>query len=638
MKRRNLCAGLLTALFSITNLSAQDSLVQLEQVTVTASLLAQEQRETGRNVTVVKGEWFRRLPVHSVDDLLRYLPGLEVQQRGPQGSQADILIRGGTFQQVLILIDGVRLNDPLTGHFNGYIPIQPAEIERVEILKGAASALYGSEAVGGVVNIITKTFHKQQEGPELRARLSAGEYQLINGEVYGRYQKGRTQVSGGILSNNTKGQPLRGTRGFFNLHSFSLAASRQLPKGWRAALRTGGDLRRFNAQNYYTTFASDTAREEVNSWWSQLHVEKKTEKSSLIADLAWKQLRDQYWFRPGAAPNDNRTKLFTGQFHYSYSVHPDHSFTTGMQVLQRVIRSNDRGNHNLWHGAVFGMFRHRLKPGWYLNESLRLDWDENYGFVLVPQVNMAWSPGKWTLRTSAGRSFRDADFTERYNNYNKTQVTSGRIGNPDLEAESSWNVEAGADYTLQPGLKISATLFHRWHRNLIDWTPTPYSQMPRTVNLVPNGSYALARNNERVNTSGAELDLVYQRKLAARTELLLTTGLTWLRSVNEDSLPSFYISSHARFLQNFSLSLSHRHFTFSATGLYKYRDPQKAAALGAAISSDYFLLNLRVGIQCPHRHGRLFIQADNVFDRRVSDLLGSPLPGRWLSGGIEIAL
>ena len=91
----------------------------------------------------INGAAFSALPVQSVDDLLRYLPGIEVQQRGPQGAQADITIRGGTFQQVLVIIDGMKLNDPLTGHFNLYIPIHPADIERVEILKGAASAVWG---------------------------------------------------------------------------------------------------------------------------------------------------------------------------------------------------------------------------------------------------------------------------------------------------------------------------------------------------------------------------------------------------------------------------------------------------------------------------------------------------------------
>jgi len=106
---------------------AQDSTLQLDNVIITATLSAQKQKESGRNIVAIKGESFSKLPVHSVDDLLRYLPGIEVQQRGPQGSQSDIVIRGGTFQQVLVIIDGVKLNDPLTGHFSMYVPIHPSE-------------------------------------------------------------------------------------------------------------------------------------------------------------------------------------------------------------------------------------------------------------------------------------------------------------------------------------------------------------------------------------------------------------------------------------------------------------------------------------------------------------------------------
>ena len=130
-----------------------------------------------------------------------------------------------------------------------------------------------------------------------------------------------------------------------------------------------------------------------------------------------------------------------------------------MQVNRKQITSNDRGNHTLWHGAAYAIFRHKLNNNFYLNESLRLDWDESYGAVIIPQINAAWSPSKITIRTSIGKSIRDADFTERYNNYNKALVTSGRIGNPDLIAEDSWNFEAGVDYNFSTNFKVSGTIF-----------------------------------------------------------------------------------------------------------------------------------------------------------------------------------
>ena len=143
--------------FLVLQVSGQDSL-ELDPVTITASLRPTRLSSTGRNLISFKGSDFQLLPVHSLDELLRYLPGLEIQSRGPMGAQSDIVLRGGTFQQVLVLLDGMRVNDPNTGHFNSYIPITPNEIERVEILKGASSAIYGADAVGGVVHVITKAF------------------------------------------------------------------------------------------------------------------------------------------------------------------------------------------------------------------------------------------------------------------------------------------------------------------------------------------------------------------------------------------------------------------------------------------------------------------------------------------------
>ena len=163
-KRKTLLLNItfITCFFLCSNLYSQQVIdsagIELDPVTITASMNPLQASRTGRNIMVIKGEHFSSLPVRSIDELLRYVPGVEVQLRGPMGAQSDIVMRGGTFQQVLVILDGMRLNDPNTGHFNSYIPIAPAEIDRIEILKGASSAIYGSEAVGGVIHIITRSF------------------------------------------------------------------------------------------------------------------------------------------------------------------------------------------------------------------------------------------------------------------------------------------------------------------------------------------------------------------------------------------------------------------------------------------------------------------------------------------------
>lgn len=618
---------------------SQQNNIDLNNVTVTASLLEQQQKETGRNITTFKGASFYALPVNSVDELLRYLPGIEVQQRGPGGSQSNIILRGGTFQQVLIIIDGVKLNDPITGHFNSYIPIHPSEIERIEILKGAASAIYGSEAVGGVINIITKTFAgKIETNKKSRTTFSVGENKLINAGTYFQYSKNKSSFSAGINTNNAEGEQLRGTTGFYHLTSANISYSQQLKNNWRASIRGAADFRKFNAQNFYTTFGSDTANEKVNSFWSQLNINKKTNKGFFNFDFGYKKLRDQFWFRPTSVPNDNQSNLITAQSFYTFNINKKHSITPGIQFLQRRIESNDRGNHSIAHLALYSIFRQQVSENIFLNESIRLDWDERYGAVLIPQFNFAWTPSQLTIRSSIGKSIRDADFTERFNNYNKALVTSGTIGNPDLETEQSWNFEVGADYQFNSAFQIKSTLFYRDHTGLIDWAPTPYSQMPRKSNLSPTGNYSLAKNVESIKTTGFELDAVYSKKLSQYSILNITFGYTWLNSKNKDSIPSFYISSHAKHLFNFTSYYQFKSFFTSITGLYKNRNERKAAAINANITPSYFILNGKAGYLFPKEKGKLFIQSDNVFNTTYSDLLGSKMPGRWLSGGIEITL
>lgn len=188
--------------------SAQQNETELNPVTVIASFKPEPVSRTGRNITTINGAYFSQLPVHSVDELLRYIPGVEVQSRGPMGAQSDVVIRGGTFQQVLIILDGLRLNDPNTGHFNSYVPIAPAEIDHVEVLKGAASAIYGSEAVGGVIHIITKTFSAQAKTnkKQFTVQGTAGQYGLWAINAGGLYQHNNTAISGGVLTNNADGQ------------------------------------------------------------------------------------------------------------------------------------------------------------------------------------------------------------------------------------------------------------------------------------------------------------------------------------------------------------------------------------------------------------------------------------------------
>ena len=613
--------------------------IEHDPVTVTASLQPTPVSRTGRNIITVSGSYFHKLPVHSIDELLRYIPGVEVQMRGPAGSQSDIVIRGGTFQQVLVILDGLRLNDPTTGHFNSYIPIAPSEIERIEVLKGASSAIYGSEAVGGVINIITKSFaaKRNQQRKQLTVSATTGEYELFNGSAGGYWQNNNTAIAVGVHSNNSNGQLQRGTRGFFHNNTASFSLKQFINENWSVSVRSSYDQRKFAAQNFYTTFVSDTANEEVSSYWNQVQLSFQKTKHTVNLNAGYKSVKDIYQYNPQSIANNNRSNLLQFLLTDHYKINGNTIISSGFQYQERKIMSNDRGDHSLNQFAGFIILDQKLNE-FSFSPSIRVDYNEIRGTELIPQINLSYHLHKWQLRASAGKTIRDADFTERYNNYNKVFVSGGSIGNPDLFAERSFSYEGGVDYFTSQNLKLSVTAFQRRQSDLIDWTPTPYSEMPRKTNLSPTGSYALAKNIAKVTTSGVEADIQFSKSFNTSNQFFSNLGFIWLDSKSSNAVPSFYVSSHAKFLTNFNAEYIYKRFSLSVDGIYKNRKPQKATAINAEIDEHCFMMNAKASFSFWKQKFSLFTEVDNVFDNTCGDLLGSRVPGRWFMGGIKLSL
>ncbi len=154
MKSTTLILGISLLCFG-TNAQAQES---LDTTVVSSNRLQDKYKETGKTVVVLTSKDIEQYAVNSVEDLLQDVAGVNLNSRGGFGVQSDIGLRGSTFSQVLVLIDNQRLNDGLTGHFNNNIPIALSEIDRIEIINGPSGVSYGSDAVGGVIHIKTKTY------------------------------------------------------------------------------------------------------------------------------------------------------------------------------------------------------------------------------------------------------------------------------------------------------------------------------------------------------------------------------------------------------------------------------------------------------------------------------------------------
>ena len=654
MRATTTLIGSLFTLNAVAQAVPADSARTLREVTVYASRLGQAAGQTGRAVTIIPGSRLNEYPVTSLDDLLRVLPAIEVQSRGNFGAQADITLRGSTFNQVLLLLDGMRLNDPLTGHFAGYFPITPAEIEQIEIVRGPGAALYGPDAVGGFINIVTKTFAAthRPDGTELAATFLSGEYGLksTNAGFFGQ-DKG-LRLAGGVLNNTASGQQLDlagGGRNDIKLNTYSLSGAYQITDKLSTAARASFDRREFNAQNFYTTNASDRARETTSRDWYQGQLRYEwNERARTELQVVGTSSTDLYLYTPASVPSDHLMHYLNVQGQHQLQLSPKLRASMGGQADRRAVRSNDRGDHAVWHTGAFATAAFTPHASLNVTAALRLDHDQAYGTELVPQLNASQQLGeKLTVRAAVGRAIRAANFTEQYTSNVRPGVVPGgfNVGNPGLAAERTINYEGGLDYQFSPGLSVRSTYFNRYGRNLIDYVNQSGSQVidaTGLTNIDPAKTYRFAQNLFAVSTQGLETELTARAQLALGLRLNANVGYTFVHLNTEGDVVSQYLSNVARHLVAGTVGLTHRRFNVSIGGLYKQRNARQVDAsptsIGSVLTPSYAVFNVRAEVAL--LPGRLWVlgQVQNLFDARYADLLGAQMPRRWAMAGVRLAL
>ena len=153
--------------------------VKLENIIIQGNRIQFPFTESSRNIAIITDLEIKSLPVASVPEILSYIPGVDIRQRGPVGVQADIGIRGGTFEQTLVLINGMKFTDPQTGHHNLNIPVNLSNLKKIEVLKGPGARIYGQNAFSGAVNLITAIPEERNAG----MRFYGGQHKLFGGTL-----------------------------------------------------------------------------------------------------------------------------------------------------------------------------------------------------------------------------------------------------------------------------------------------------------------------------------------------------------------------------------------------------------------------------------------------------------------------
>lgn len=636
---------------SIVFASAQKDSVLIEEVSITASRIPMESYKTGRSVEIITAAQIAQQPVTSVDELLRNVVGLNINGRSGFGVQADIGIRGSTYSQVLILVDNVRFNDPLTAHFNNNIPVALAEIDQIEIVKGPAGASFGSDAVGGMIHIKTKAYtgKKGRKPVNLQANVGAGQYGFFAADAGASYHNEKLFIGASFKTNTAIGQTWRNPnfdlgvaedstyQNNFDLKSYSASLAYEINDSLRLYVRGGYDVRDFSAKYFYTNSSFDESTEVIDNQWLLSSLQFQHGRVNTELNAGYKVSQDSFLFNPLFSANDHKMKQAAINLHQSIALNRKTKIAYGTQLLSKDIMSTDRGDHTTNSMGVYAILSSEVLQGLHLNSSIRFENDNNFGKQLLPQLSVSYKTKNYILRTSYGRAVRGADFTERFVSFLIPDLTPGRnIGNPDLKAEKSNSFDVGIDLFSGGTTTLSTTVFSRWSTDLIDFSSRNSSEINNIETLKPNENYFYADNVSESTVVGIEIsgrkDLVF-----GQNRLVTTVGYTYLKSSAANGTLSRYISNHPRSNFNVLLDLDVRNFNFNFAGNFVTRQQETNELIGATIPNNYFVSNLKGSYKISQSF-RFYLQAMNMTNTTYQEILGARMPGRWLSFGVQFTV
>jgi outer membrane cobalamin receptor len=605
--------GALAALVALTPLAAaaQTPIPPYRQtVVVTAAATPVDLGSVTRTLTVITRAQIDALPIHSIADVLRLTSSVDVRARGERGVQTDFAIRGANFGQMLVLVDGVRLNDAQSGHHNGDIPVPLDAVERIEVLHGPGSSLFGADAFGGTVNIITR-------------RAIAPPSLLVQGGTFGLASgRGQLGFERGVVRQTLSASAERSSGFMYDRDFVTTIAHGRTLVGTRSGISLSFLKKEFGANNFYGGNAP--SREWTNQALVAVdHRVGETAGWIVGAAASYRTHGDRFLFnqeRPLLSDNRHRTHAVLAALTGTRRVGDRASLTVGLEGGGDWIRSSNLGDHAVNRASGFGEWRHELGVRTQLDASVRVDRYSEFGTSTNPSFGVGWwavlpdaaaptpSPRSVRLRASVARAFRVPTFTERF------YSDPANLARPEVGPETAWAGEAGVDVFLAGGWLVDATVFGRADRDVIDWLRPTTADRWRTYNIRDVATRGVELGARRTFAGGAFVQAHF-------------TGLD-LDAEAVDQLSKYVLDYAPRsFAAAASVPLPGR---FHVAPRLEYR--RRSRSTGTA---DYVLLDTRIG----RRIGRsldLFVEGTNLFDVSYQEVAGVPMPGAAMTVSLAI--
>ena len=592
----------------LTTSTAQstDSLqaLNLEEITVKESRLKMPLTQTMHAITLIEGADLRKMNAQSLMQVLQYAGGLDLRQRGVHGVQGDISIRGGTFDQVLVLVDGIPLSDPQTGHHLMNIPVPLDLIERIEILKGPAARRYGPNAFSGAIQIITRNDSARQ----FNLGLSGGQY-------------GTGEVSGSVsLPGQSMNQWFSASRSWSEgyRHNTDYNLSNLFYKNNFNVIRESFELlamhsdRAFGANGFYASPDFAEQYEAIQTSIVGLQMTHATAKWVWQPRLSWRRNQDEYIFvrsNPSLYRNLHINNVWTAELNGT-GAYQWGQIGVGVANQGALLHSNNLGSRRRQINSAYVDYRGAwLNQRLILNAGISVHQVTDWGLHVFPGLDAGVRLSD-ALRIfgTVGSTWRAPTFTDLY------YEDRLNVGNPDLQPESALTYETGI-YWMPQHTSLRFGYFVRDGKNLIDWTKAAADDPWRPDNF---GS---------VTYSGWEIE--YQWWPTLPWIGYLYTSYNFINGINHAPESQFsryaldHLKNQIQFHAQFQLTKK-----WNATFAYRFLDRENL--------DDYQLVDLRTGITWSHFE--CYLQLDNLFDAQYTETNLVPMPGRWVMMGIKVSL
>ena len=648
--------------------------LSLQEVLV-VSHKAEVNSEAYRLITQVSQAEIEALPVQTVADILQYLPGVDVRTRGANGAQADISMRGGTFDQVLVLLNGVPLSDFHTGHYALNIPVSTEMIERVEVLQGTSANLHG--AFSGAINIVTKTTLpqgvlrtatgspiEQSSSPaqgrehDLTLKLTAGMNGLVNPEVAASIQKDEALFNLSAEYSRAEGyyapRPTEKEATACRNSDFQLA-NIYFQTRWRGLYVQAGAQWKDAGLGMGYGFGSQDQFDATRTAFASGRYEHRWGAWRLDAQAAYRANYDRYEW--------HRDQRLYGNFHFAQtasaalSAHYASKIGTtsfGVSVRNENMHSTNLGDTINPDGQVPNVADfpladvrvldlvkggNRFHTNYYaeqtfyyagLSASIGINgtYNTQFGHHLGGGANIGYEFKKaGTIYVNANRSLRMPTFTDLYYN------AGNQLGNRNLKPEEAWLLSIGYKGNLSPTLSSreggrfswAVDWYYRWGKNIIDWVYVP-TDTKRPFH---------AENQQQVNATGLELSLAYRLN-------------EWLRCVSVDYAYTYLDldlkEAGSRYLDYLShkLAIHLEHGIYKGLGAswtvrFQKREGQYNNAEGEV--ADYQPVWLLDGsVYWQNKYLRVSADCTNMTNSRYYDYGGILQPGAWAKVSIKAKL